>query len=165
MEDSGVFHIDTKGICLMCLKDCNLYDYYSPHGGSKKVKQEIGSCTRAASFRMILRYLKINLFTLCNFPPSFLKSMDVMEESDVVIPLCGDCFFLSKSFSKLYENMEEIRLQLDACLQTVHEVMQYGNKQQDRVEEYEKRRRSKNMLEMMTANVAEQLRKETLRKC
>lgn len=91
--------------------------------------------------------------------------MDGLEDTNVIVSLCPECNNILTTFAKLHQDMELIRLQLDSCLQALHASMQCGGSSQIRLDEYQRRMRSRNLFEMFNANVANSLRNETKKKC
>lgn len=156
-SESKSFEIDTKGLCILCLKDGCL---------SSPIKSEhYYNSYNASAFKVLLRYLKINTHKICNFSTSFLQSMDGLEDTNVIVSLCAECNNILTTFAKLHQDMELIRLQLDSRLQELHASMQFGGSSQVRLDEYQRRMRSRNLFEMFNANVANSLRNETKKKC
>lgn len=152
-SESKTFEVDTKGLCILCLKDCCF------------ISSIKNGHYNSSAFKVLLRYLKINTHKICNFSTSFLQSMDGLEDTNVIVSLCVDCNNAVTAFAKLYQDMELIRLQLDSCLQALHVSMQNGGSSQVRIDEFHRRMRSRNLFEMFNANVANSLRNETKKKC
>ncbi|CAL8139680.1 unnamed protein product [Orchesella dallaii] len=149
------YEINTKGLCLLCFKDCSSEE---TNLGSEKV-----SC--ATSFKMMLRYLKIDMKNLCKFPSYFLHSMNALVDIDTVITACTECSKVQTKFSQLFQEFERIRLELDNCVQSLYCGMTTGSKNQQQVREYQKRMSTRNPTRLFDAYVAERLRTEILRNC
>lgn len=164
----SVFELDTKGICIMCLRRGD------PGGGEGQ-----RSYQSLQSFKLLMRYLNIDVLQkCCNFPPSFLQSFvgECLEkkEIDMGVKLCGVCQDICEEFSDIYMKFEMIRLQLDECVQALYQMMQGGDKDKGRKGEWEKKifggggtggAQSWNPLQLFHASIADNLRKETLKKC
>ncbi|ODN04509.1 Chorion transcription factor Cf2 [Orchesella cincta] len=148
------YEIDTKGICLLCFRECSEEELVNPEKASL-----------ATSFKMMLRYLKIDIKNLCKFPSYFLQSMDALVDIDAVITTCVDCSNVQKKFGQLFQEFERIRLQLDKCVQSLHHRMTVGSMNQQQIREYEKRMSTRNPAKLFDAYVAERLRKEVLQNC
>ncbi|ODN04508.1 putative zinc finger protein [Orchesella cincta] len=146
------YEINTKGLCLFCFKDC--------------LNEGIKDPPSPLSFKMLLRYLKINILNLCNFPSSFLQSMSSQEvDIDAVITTCAECLEEQKKFCRLFQQFEQIQLQLDKCVQTLYERMTDGSRNSDQVREYQTRMRTSDPTKLFEAYVAESLRKQVLQNC
>ncbi|CAL8139686.1 unnamed protein product [Orchesella dallaii] len=153
-----VFEINTKGICLLCLSE------------SSEVVRTGGGCnvSQRTAFKMLLRYLKINVLKLCNFSSSFLETLDAVEESSAevgVVAMCRGCCEVIMNFYELYEEFERIRLQLDKCVESLYESMLNGENRQERVREYQRRLRTLTGADLFTASFGDALKKEILQKC
>ncbi|ODN04484.1 Zinc finger and BTB domain-containing protein 17 [Orchesella cincta] len=149
-----VFEINTKGICLLCLDksaESRSFDFEN----------------KRTAFRMLLRYLKINVLKLGNFPPFFLQALDAVGESsaEVGVTMCGSCAEGTLRFRQLYQEFERIRLQLDEYVRSLYGSMVNGGHQQDRVREYQRHIRSLSGGDLFTASFGESLKKEILQKC
>lgn len=91
--------------------------------------------------------------------------MDALEDAQVMVAMCPECADATNEFAKLYQDMELIRIQLDNCVRTLHIAMRNGEIDNNRVQEYRRRMRSRNVMEMFNADVADRLRHETMEKC
>lgn len=173
-----LFELDTKGICLLCLRNClansnnqaNNCQIPQPPNSSKSLPP--GEKERQSkTWKTLMRYLNIDLLEQCNFSPSFLQSVDgVQREVKMIVKMCSDCLKMCQEFGRVYKQFEKIRLQLDKCVQALYLKMLSGNKDQKRLMEYERillkgAETSWNPLNLFHASIADNLRKETLRKC
>ncbi|CAL8139682.1 unnamed protein product [Orchesella dallaii] len=84
---------------------------------------------------------------------------------DPVITICAECSEEQKEFGRLFHKYELIRLQLDKCIQSLHDRMKDGSKNLQLVQEYQKRMCATDPTKLFEAYVAECLRKEVLQNC
>ncbi|CAL8139676.1 unnamed protein product [Orchesella dallaii] len=155
-----LFEINTKGICLFCLEKKSKTS--GSNGESSIIKEEQGR----TCFKMLLRFLKVNILKVCHFQPSFLESMGVVDDSaEAMITQCDKCFGVTAKFYDLFQQFEIIRIQLEKCVQTLCDSITTGERNHDRVLEYKRQMRTMQGMDLINACLADNLKREILQKC
>lgn len=117
-----VYHVDTKGLCLLCVKECK--------------KPYSTRCNNGVDFnRVFIVYMNIDFYDDIVKPSNFKWESNKVEK--VEIQLCEDCDYLAFSFMKVYNEIELLQMRLDQYTGIIWDIMRLSRKISSKVTLYE----------------------------
>lgn len=180
MENSQEsFSLDTKRVCLLCFQAFGHNDQAKLDPCHSKNQEEditsdiVDRERNEAHFHSLFRFLGINSQKLIK--STFLPSSSVTEEFSspskfkLFFLLCDKCSSLAKNFTKLFDELELIKMRLDAMLGKLSVVIRKSSKNQALINEYKRRIMKAQTLvdadDLRHATILEKIRREVAKKC
>ncbi|ODM92272.1 putative zinc finger protein [Orchesella cincta] len=120
--ESKVFRINTKGICLLCFKEC-----------SRRKPSERNTAIKFP--KLINRYLHLNFERNVVKQPKLMKKYGD-KRKNISIDLCADCTALAKSFCDMYCQLELVKMRLDQNITTISNIMKVAGRVPSRIKFY-----------------------------
>ncbi|CAL8139672.1 unnamed protein product [Orchesella dallaii] len=149
-----IFRINTKGICILCFKECS--------------RRQSSDRNTALQFpKTIIRYLNLNFKRNFAQQPNLMKNCG--NRRKISVDLCADCTALAKSFCDIYSDLELAKMRLDHNVTTISNIMKVAGRIPSRVQFYKEKMGLKNSgpndAKRKHAKLAENFRQELMKKC